>query len=173
MNTNLPSLWKQLLGALAGAGVALLLYGGYSTVAPHLTAWVVAPQAYIDARQPGGVRTNSQVSDYEYSRFVARSQAIYRQFGAAPAQASASSQTAVAAIPAPPPPVAAGTGTATQVRVRERMERIQAPAPVVMPPERADQLPGSGIGVWLGIALAGLGAAGLMVRRRMKHLSVS
>jgi len=175
MDTNSSPLWKQLLGAVAGAGVALLLYGGYTQVSPKLTAWIVAPQANINAEQPGGVRTNREVSDYEYKRFVARSQEIYRQFAAAvPVQSSSASQAALAVVPPPPPLSApAGTGAVTPVRVRQRV--VPPPAEVVREQvvmERADNLPSSGVGLWLGCALAGIGAAGMVVRRRMKHLSV-
>ena len=175
MDTNPSPLWKQLLGAIAGAGVALLLYGGYSRALPKLTAWLVVPQAQIEARQPAGVRTNRAVTDYDYGRFIARTQEIYRQFGAAPSRSSVPAQETQLAQANPPPPPApspiGGSGTVTQVRMRERVARMQQTAvQETVEPKHTDTLPSSGVGLWFGVVLAGAGAAGLSLRRKMKHL---
>lgn len=77
-----PPLWKQLLGAVLGAGVALLLYEGYSVASPVLTAWVVAPQSQIRAEHPGAVRVNEQVGEYSFNRMAARAKEIYQRFAA-------------------------------------------------------------------------------------------
>ncbi|MDD5103603.1 MAG: hypothetical protein PHX93_04340 [Candidatus Peribacteraceae bacterium] len=77
-----PSLLKQLLGAVGGAAVALLLYQGYAIGAPMVTAWLVAPQSQIDAAHPGAVRANREVSDYEFNRLTAKAKEIYQRFSA-------------------------------------------------------------------------------------------
>ncbi len=40
-----PSLWKQLLGAVVGATIALILYGIYEAAAPVVTAMVTPSHA--------------------------------------------------------------------------------------------------------------------------------
>lgn len=50
MSENKPPLWKQLLGAATGAGIALALYGVYTWAEPYLQgskAWLTIPQADI------------------------------------------------------------------------------------------------------------------------------
>lgn len=77
-----PPLWKQLLGAVLGAVVALLLYEAYSVTSPVITAWVVAPQSQINAQHPGQVRVNEQVGEYSFNRMAARAKEIYQRFAA-------------------------------------------------------------------------------------------
>jgi|GEM_PF-2043113 len=88
MDTNTPSqrpsLFKQLLGAVGGAAIALVIYQGYSITAPVLTAWLVAPQSQIAAEHPGAVRVNQDVDEYTYNRVAARAQEIYQRFAAEP-----------------------------------------------------------------------------------------
>lgn len=173
-------LWKQLVGAMAGAGLALVLYGGYSVSAPVLTAWLIAPQSQIDAKHPGGVRSNDTMGDIQYKRFVSRSQEIYSHLAAEgdrPLPTEINNQITVpASTPPPPPPVpqnVEATGAVlprVQVRVRE-MPPIRQPLPVTARREavRSDQLPGSGIGIWMGATIAALGTL-FILRRRLKHL---
>lgn len=77
-----PSLLKQLLGAVGGAAIALLLYQGYKIGAPVVTAWLVVPQSQIAAEHPGSVRVDGVVSDYEYNRLAAKAKEIYQRFAA-------------------------------------------------------------------------------------------
>jgi len=81
-NTRRPSLWKQLLGAVGGAAIALLLYQAYKVSAPIVTAWLVVPQSQIDAEHPGATRVNAEVSDYEFDRLTAKAREIYERFAA-------------------------------------------------------------------------------------------
>ncbi len=86
MDTNTepkrPSLLKQLLGAVGGAAVALLLYQAYKISAPVITAWIVTPQSQIAAEHPGSVRVNEVVSEYQFNRIAARAKEIYQRFSA-------------------------------------------------------------------------------------------
>ncbi|MFH1443984.1 MAG: hypothetical protein ABIG34_01170 [Candidatus Peregrinibacteria bacterium] len=86
MDTNTeprkPSLLKQLLGAVGGAAVALLLYQAYKISAPVITAWIVTPQSQIAAEHPGSVRVNEAVSEYQFNRIAARAKEIYQRFSA-------------------------------------------------------------------------------------------
>jgi len=90
-----PSLLKQLLGAVGGAALALLLYQGYKVGSPVVTAWLVTPQSQIDADHPGSVRLNSEVSEYEYNRLAARAREIYQRFSADPAPKAELSRTGI------------------------------------------------------------------------------
>lgn len=90
-----PSLLKQLLGAVGGAAVALLLYQGYKVGSPIVTAWLVTPQSQIDADHPGSIRLNSEVSEYEYNRLAAKAREIYQRFSADPAPKAELSRTGI------------------------------------------------------------------------------
>jgi len=83
--TRRPSLFKQLLGAVGGAAIALVIYQGYSFTAPVLTAWLVAPQSQIAAKHPGEASANQKLDDYTQNRVAARAQEIYQRFAADPA----------------------------------------------------------------------------------------
>ena len=48
-DTQRSPLWKQLVGALAGAAVAFVLYNGYTFTTTHLMADVVPPGPIVDA----------------------------------------------------------------------------------------------------------------------------
>lgn len=99
METNTPSkrpsLFKQLLGAVGGAAIALVLYQGYKVGSPVVTAWLVAPQSQIDAAHPGTVRANREVSEYEFSRLTAKAQEIYKRFAAEPGPQAEISRTGI------------------------------------------------------------------------------
>lgn len=76
MNTK-PSLLKQALGALAGAGVALAVYGIYSISAPHIQAYVLTPQSWLPERSEEDVAFNDENVDPEVAkRIVARTKEI-------------------------------------------------------------------------------------------------
>lgn len=97
-----PSLLRQLLGAAAGALVALMLYQAYKISAPIVTAWVVAPQSQINADYPGSVRVNREVDEYQFSRIAAKAKEIYGRFAAEPApQASRTPEGIEVTQPAP------------------------------------------------------------------------
>lgn len=185
MDTSSSPFWKQILGALAGAGVALVLYGGYATTAPHLQAWLIAPQTQINAVQPGSATVNDDgISDVKYKRFVARSQEIYTRFAADGAPPPLEQDHHID-VPGPtpidpsllPPPPPAGTGESV---VNVHTEDV-APAPekkrrVPVPDqsmnrrmEKTPALPSSGIGMWFATCLAGLSAGGLVMRRRLQR----
>jgi hypothetical protein len=44
MSSDRPSLLKQLIGAVVGASIALLIYGGYKVTEPQLKALLVSPE---------------------------------------------------------------------------------------------------------------------------------
>lgn len=90
-----PSLLKQLLGAVGGASIALLLYQGYKVGAPVVTAWLVVPQSQIGADHPGAVRANREVSEYEFNRLAAKAKEIYQRFSAEPGPQAAISRTGI------------------------------------------------------------------------------
>jgi len=183
MNITSSPFWKQILGAIVGAGAALALYGGYTTAAPHLQAWLIAPQTQVDALQPGSARVSYEgISETKYKRFVARSQEIYTRFSAdgAPAPLRQNNQIDVPA-PTPidpstlPPLPLAGTGVSV-VRVHTQnssVSSIMRRRTSIIDQgekhriEKTPALPSSGIGVWFSVCLAGLTAGGLVMRRRL------
>ena len=99
METNTPSkrpsLFRQLLGAVGGAAIALVLYQAYKVGSPVVTAWLVAPQSQIAAEHPGTARANREVSEYEFSRLTAKAQEIYKRFAAEPGPQAEISRTGI------------------------------------------------------------------------------
>jgi len=99
METNTPSkrpsLFKQLLGAVGGAAIALVLYQTYKVGSPVVTAWLVAPQSQIAAEHPGTARANTEVSEYKFNRLAAKAQEIYKRFAAEPGPQAEISRTGI------------------------------------------------------------------------------
>ncbi|MEI8229577.1 MAG: hypothetical protein WCG83_00380 [Candidatus Peregrinibacteria bacterium] len=182
-----PSLWKQLLGAGIGAGVALLLYGAYSTVTPHISAWLIAPQSQIVAQNPGGVATATvDMPVAQYERLAAKSKAVYQRLAAqdlSPAQNDGQTVTVPGPLQTPPsfppsPPLVVSevqssssqnslplqndtTVPAVQRSAQRREERIQKMA--------GERLPSSGIGTTLVLLTAGMFAGVRTVRSRKER----
>ena len=76
-----PSLGKQILGAVVGASVALLLYQGYQVSSGSISAWLTAPQAQIAAKKTGTAALAVDLIDTKkYDHIVARASEIYQQF---------------------------------------------------------------------------------------------
>lgn len=90
-----PSLFRQLLGAVGGAAIALVLYQTYKVGSPVVTAWLVAPQSQIAAEHPGTVRANTEVSEYKFNRMAAKAQEIYKRFAAEPGPQAEISRTGI------------------------------------------------------------------------------
>lgn len=61
MPNTKPPLWKQLTGAVVGASLALVLYGGYKYGSTRLSAYITIPQLGIFSGSAEPVRTSSNV----------------------------------------------------------------------------------------------------------------
>lgn len=91
MDTNLnteersrPPLWKQALGAIGGALVALGIYTMYTEASPQVTAWLSIPWPN-DHRAPSGEVTVLDVDDYDaQDRIAAKAREIADRFSTRP-----------------------------------------------------------------------------------------
>lgn len=69
-----PPLWKQLLGAALGGGLALALYYGYETAKPTVTAYLTLPTVEGGRSYDLGAANiaNDSLSERERKRIVSR-----------------------------------------------------------------------------------------------------
>lgn len=65
MTHKKPPLWKQLLGAVVGGSLALVIYGGYKMAAPTLGAYITIPDLGIYSGSSQPVRTAARSIDEE------------------------------------------------------------------------------------------------------------
>ena len=86
-----PPLWKQVAGALVGATLSLVMYQGWKTTSPHVTAWLSVPETTSEVAV--------ELSDYngatteQFERIARRAREISVKFenvhGAPPEQIEA------------------------------------------------------------------------------------
>lgn len=76
-----PPLWKQLLGAIAGAAIALVLYEGYVVVTPKLTALVTLPTAPgVTQQTEVQLATDDPTEIAAHERLIRRLRMLGRRF---------------------------------------------------------------------------------------------
>jgi len=178
MTSTRPSLWKQLLGAAIGGGLALALYAGYEVTQPRLTALLSLPP--IKSDEAVGV-ADKNMDKEEYERIAARTREIaskfYRRTGKSAVQdtelralSRKNQRTATPSLkatvvepeseppPAPPEPLPPPSLPAQEPEPAEEVVQSEAPA-----------LPSSGFAFWLSACLALL-AAGVMHHRKIYTL---
>lgn len=166
-----------------GAAFALVLYGGYSLVSPVVSAWVIAPQSQIVAKDPGAARmASTEVSDDKYQRFVARSKQIYSRLaapGTVPAQDDGTAVRVASPTMPPPPPPPSSTGTSEDFVASVTVIRTEASSASSLSSESSSSapaepvqklagtsLPSSGIGATVACLCAGMLAGVITIRRR-------
>jgi len=72
-----PALWKQLLGALIGASLALVVYWSYKDLAPRLTGYITIPELGIFSGTTDYVRTAARdITDEERARITQRARIV-------------------------------------------------------------------------------------------------
>ncbi|MDD5469212.1 MAG: hypothetical protein PHO92_00205 [Candidatus Peribacteraceae bacterium] len=80
MFKNQPPLWKQIVGAVVGGSLALMIYAGYHATAPQLSKLagiLVLPQDRIDATAKGEVGIADKTLDPDQiERIASRAQRI-------------------------------------------------------------------------------------------------
>ncbi len=170
MTHTKPSLFKQILGAVAGSAIALGIYGAYTVVKPTLQGYLTLP-FFSD-----GVRTSDTVSDNDMERRVARAQQL--------TQAFAVSDTADVAEDMPDSESA--TNDIADLFPAARHEVAQAPLMNDVPTEPmvqaqvtssaashagAPALPSSGVGAGALALVAGVGSAAYRRFRRTRAAS--
>jgi|SRR3989338_3622825 len=78
-----PPLWKQLLGALGGAAIALALYSSYEAASPSLAAWLSIPKE-TPRSDTGDVAVPGSASEEMKKRIASRARAIAEEFSERP-----------------------------------------------------------------------------------------
>lgn len=81
--STIPSLWKQLAGAVIGGSLGLLVYSGYQIVSPKLTGWLTIPQQWLESNGEGSRVADKDRTDRTNMHFETRAREISREFGAA------------------------------------------------------------------------------------------
>jgi hypothetical protein len=180
---------------MVGAGIAFVLYQGYRVTSSALSGWTIAPQSQIENPKTGtaAVAALEAVDQRKINRLAARASEIYERFaaeGQLPAQQVDDRwrvpDTVAEEIPPAPsfplpseplpstevyvealPPVE-GTGSSSPVPV-PTISQDERPTEEEQPQEiSGDSLPQSGIGLTLGVVLAGAMTGGIMVRKKTK-----
>lgn len=78
-----PSLYKQIVGAVIGGSLGLLVYGGYQVASPKLTAWTSIPQQWLESNGEGSRVADKDRTDRTNMHFEVRAREIAKEFGAA------------------------------------------------------------------------------------------
>ena len=179
MANDRAPLWKQLLGAVIGGSLALVIYSGYKFVGPKITAWMYTPQSLIDTKSDDALRVaETDLPDAELERMEHRQAGIAQRY-AKPGTKAAAGQTPKTMEPEKDP-------WGATVKEWEKLEADllaepePEPAPMPPPPEpvmelpedsmpidSSDALPDSGIGTWIAALVALFGASGLLYRRKI------
>lgn len=180
-----PPLWKQLLGAVLGGGLALGLYYGYEYGKPRLLAYVTIPAS----QESGVIRVSDTDRESDtYDRISARAKEIAEKFKSRmvdPADLLADEkEEPVEPVRAPMPPVVPPSedrplsetpsiASMYETRITEE-SAATSPVPVAVPStlsasivakSDAPALPDSGLPL-VGVIGAALGAAVVRVKRR-------
>lgn len=190
--SNKPSLWKQLLGAVIGGSLGLLVYSGYQVASPAVTSWLTIPQQDLPSNGEGSRLADNDRTERTNSHFEARAREIAQEFGAAyknyqvkeaaPEVSSASSEAASAGSSTGVIPFEGATASESFVSSKAssadpsadvEAERTRAVREMwkdenieKAPGPDTDELPDSGLGVLGALVAAGAGAGGLRARKR-------
>ncbi|MDD3896867.1 MAG: hypothetical protein PHU04_03440 [Candidatus Peribacteraceae bacterium] len=164
------SLWKQVLGAVVGGSLALMIYAGYHATAPQLSKLagiLVLPQDRIDATAKGEVDVADKTLDPDQiERIVSRAQRIAADLssdGAAiPAQ-----EMPIEIVPIELPQEQEITEAWDEMDTagwdENELEFTGDPAFY----GETNELPDSGIGAWLAALIAFVGAAAYLAKKKL------
>ena len=166
-------LWKQLVGAVVGGSLALVIYSSYKVVGPKLTAWLYTPQSYIETESDQPIRVADKNLSSGIVENMGRRQAEIAETYAKPGSKSAAESE-------PPTEEKDPWGATIQEWEKLEADLISEPEPipqaesppVALPADSkpigsSDQLPDSGIGTWAAALVALCGASGLLYRRKV------
>lgn len=167
---NAPPLWKQLLGAATGAVVALLLYGGFTVVSPHLSTFT----AYLLSDFEGKVEN---LPTYQQSPRTIRDKELTRreELGSrasaviARPQSSSSLSSVATAVPSTikekekaPKEKAVSQKKQDQLRPKEKGEEKR-----IEQKRKEEKLPATGVPLW---AIGGVAFGLAMSLRHRREL---
>lgn len=193
--SNHPSLWKQLVGAVIGGSLGLLVYTAYEHSSPTVIAWLTIPQKDLASNGEGSRMADNDPNNKENIRFEARAREIAQEFGAAyknyqvkeAASVSSAASSESVSSEANASGVApfegameeeaassadAGASSSGDSSAETEEDRAQAVREMwndenieKAPGPDTDALPDSGLGVLGALVAAGAGAGGLRARR--------
>ena len=187
MSSQTPPLWKQLLGAVVGGSLALVLYNAYTFIEPRLQGVLVLPQARIKTEHALDARRLAarDIPADRAARMTQRAREIAENLAEHSAAVAPSDGTQYDAKKQDPVkrPKKAVTKRAT-VSVEDAVEReelhpavertgISEYVPVFYdtndaPVSYAQQLPDSGVGLGSVALMSILGAGGAVWRKRRR-----
>ncbi len=189
MSSEKTPLWKQVIGAVAGAALAFAVYTIWDIAAPHLTAWTSIPPTTSD--QPSRT-AKVDVSEREYAHIAERARQIAAEFSDGPPvreqqedphavymeaktvqplpvrQISIEQEQVVEEVSIPEIPAVQNEEQIEQVPPQEQVLMHQeAEAEAVI--QDTPALPSSGFGIWL-CAIVALGAVAGLSEKRLRLL---
>lgn len=152
MTHTSPPLWKQLMGAGAGALVALAVYGVYEGVMPQLDAYLV-PKETLYKETLANVRHVPPQTQARFDRIAQKTRAMVEEF---------ESQSDLNAL----------QEELVEIAAQKKIEPVSVPEPeitaaVTLMPETSPSLPQSGVAMSFGILAACAGGM-LSLRHRKK-----
>lgn len=164
MTQTSPPLWKQLLGAGAGALVALAMYGVYEGVVPRLDAYLV-PKETLHKETLANVRHVPPQTQARFDRIAKKTRAMVEEFDNQHDVRALEEQLVEIAAQKKEEP-----GNVREPVVSpEPMPSVPEVAAVVpLMPEASPLLPESGVAMTLGVLAASIGGV-LSLRRRKKE----
>lgn len=172
MPNNRSPLWKQVLGAAVGGSLALMIYAGYqmtSTQLSSLTGILVLPQDRINADTTQDVRiADASLDEEQVKRITSRAQRIAADFSKGAAGTTPEAEI-VEIVPITLP---------QEQEIIEAWENVDTDVPawdeeqIEFPEDPAfygntDELPDSGIGMWLATLVAFAGATIYLYRKKV------
>jgi hypothetical protein len=161
MKNTPPPLWKQVLGAVVGATVALAIYGVYEGVAPKVRAYIL-PQDVMMKDVRSAHRNLSEDTKRRFERISLQTKQMVERLN---------EQKETRQIEEDLLQFAREIEEADLEE--EDVEVIELNPFVEMEMEPLDEdiedLPDSGIATWLTVVVAGAGATAIHRRRKKKH----
>ena len=173
MSSDRAPLSKQIAGAVVGGALALMIYAGFTTLespqSENLSGLLVTPQARLGLNEEGDHRIASKDIDEEEARRIAsKTRQIANQFGASALEAIEEAEVVL------PEELEAQELVGDIEEAWEEMEEQEwEDSDLEYSDEEpdfygdTDELPDSGIGVWLASLIALFGATYFLYRRKL------
>lgn len=166
MTHTSPPLWKQLLGAGAGALIAFAVYGIYEGVVPPLEAYLV-PKATLDKETLANRRFVPSDTQARFDRIAKKTRAMVEEFETERDVRALEAELSniVSTTKTSPPPPASSPDEAQDTHSTVSDEGVIADESE-LPEEFPATLPQSGGGMMLGLLAASAGGILALMRRK-------
>jgi hypothetical protein len=153
-----PSFWKQIVGALGGAMVALLIFTVYTDVSPMIQAYILPPEIIMKDTRTAR-RSISEDTAQKFERISNRARASLERFDEQNEQVKIEEDI---------------LRIESEVKEEQTMESDEEPmidTPEVTSASESifvEELPGSGIAMTASVVISLMGAA-FLLQKKKKH----